>query len=77
MIEALFSFLAEYAASLVLGFVGGSAHYRYRLWKLRRQAPSAKVVTAQVSLSQQDYDRLLKKGKVDKHTLYATVDVKP
>ena len=74
MMEAVVRFIAEEAVSLVLGFVGGAAYYRYRLWKLRRHAPSAKVITAHVGLSQQDYDRLLKEGKVDKNTLYATVD---
>ena len=74
MMEALVRFLAEQAVSLVLGFVGGATYYRYRLWKLRRHAPSAKVISAHVSLSQQDYDRLLKKGKLDKNTIYAAVD---
>ena len=65
-------FLAEWAVTLVLGFVGGWGYSRYRLWMLRRHAPSAKVTTATVGLSQQDYDRLKKKGKVDKHTVYLT-----
>ena len=66
-------FFAEWAVTLVLGFVGGWGYSRYRLWMLRRHAPSAKVSNAQVGLSQQDYDRLLKKGKVDENTTYLTV----
>ena len=75
MINALLvQFLAEEAVALVLGFVGGAVYYRYRLWKLRRHAPSAKVITAHISLSQQDYNRLSKEGRIDKHTMYATVE---
>ena len=70
--EEAVQFLAGYAASLVLGFVGGWAYHRCRLWKLRRQAPSAKVTTASIALSQQDYDRLKKEGKLDKTTQYLT-----
>ena len=66
-------FLAEWAVTLVLGFVGGWGYSRYRLWMLRRHAPSAKVSNAQVSLARQDYDRLLKKGKVDENTTYLIV----
>ena len=51
---------------MVLGFLGGAAYYRYRLWTLRRQAPSATVTTASIALSQQDYDRLAKEGKLGK-----------
>ena len=56
--EAVVRFLPGYAASLVLGFLGGWAHYGYRLWRLRQHAPSATVTTASVALSQQDYDHL-------------------
>ena len=72
--EAVVRFLAEEAVSLVLGFLGGAAYYRYRLWKLRRHAPSAKVTTANIALSQQDYDRLVKEGKLGKNTQYAIVE---
>ena len=82
--EAVVRFLAEEAVSLVLGFLGGAAYYRCRLWNLRCQAPSAKVITASIALSQQDYDRLAraqrwpgwwgrKEGKLDKHTQYSIV----
>ena len=70
--EEAVSFLAGYAVSLVLGFLGGAAYYRCRLWKLRRQAPSATVTTASIALSQQDYDRLKKEGKLDETTQYLT-----
>ena len=68
--EAVVRFLAEEAVSLVLGFLGGAAYYRCRLWKLQRQAPSAEVTTASITLSQQDYDRLKKEGRLDETTLY-------
>ena len=71
--EAVVRFLAEEAVSLVLGFHGGAAYYRCRLWKLRRHAPSATVTTASIALSQQDYDRLEKEGKLDKTTQYSIV----
>ena len=72
--EAVVRFLPGYAASLVLGFLGGWAHYYYRLWKLRRHAPSATVTTASIALSQQDYDRLVKEGKLKKNTQYSIVE---
>ena len=72
--EAVVRFLAEEAVSLVLGFFGGAAYYRYRLWKLRRHVPSATVTTASIALSQQDYDRLVKEGKLGKNTQYAIVE---
>ena len=75
--EEAVSFLAGYAASLVLGFLGGAAYYRYRLWNLRRQAPSARVTTASITLSQQDYDRLKKEGKLDETTQYLIVERPP
>ena len=71
--EAVVRFLAEEAVSLVFGFLGGAAYYRCRLWNLRRHAPSATVTTASIALSQQDYDRLKKEGKLDKTTQYAIV----
>ena len=43
--EEAVSFLAGYAASLVLGFLGGAAYYRYRLWNLRRQAPAPELLS--------------------------------
>ena len=54
-------FVAEQALSLVLGFVGGWAYYRFRLWKIKRDAPSAKTVGFHVSLTQEDYDNLPRK----------------
>ena len=64
-------FFAEQALSLALGFSGGMAYHRYRLWKIKRHAPSAKVVSFHVSLTQQDYHRLPKK---ENDVMYATVD---
>ncbi len=71
MVEVLVGFLAEEVVSFFLGFVGGTAYHRYRIWKLKRHAPSADVVTASVSLSQRDYDRLPKKAK---NTQYLIID---
>ena len=39
---------------------------------LESQAPSARVTTASITLSQQDYDRLKKEGKLDETTQYLT-----
>ena len=71
MVEVVVGFLTEETVSLILGFVGGTAYHHYRLWKLRRHAPSAQVVTASVSLTQRDYDRL---PKQEKNTQYVIVD---
>ena len=81
--EEAVSFLAGYAVSLVFGFLGGAAYYRWRLWNIKRQAPSAEVITAHISLSQQDYDSLARaqrwpgwcgrKGKLDETTQYSIV----
>ena len=67
----LVSFLAEQTLSLALGFGGGMAYYRYRLWKIKRHAPSAEVVSFHVTLTQLDYDRLPKK---EPDVMYATID---
>ena len=72
--EAVVRFLPGYAVSLVLGFLGGWAHYHCRLWNLRRHAPSATVTTAFIALSQQDFDRLKKEGKLGKNTQYSIVE---
>ena len=64
-------FIAELSLSLVLGFVGGWGYHRYRLWKIKRNAPSAKAVCFHVSLSGQDYERLPKK---ESDVMYAVVD---
>lgn len=71
MVEVVVGFLAEEVVSLILGFIGGTAYHQYRLWKLRRHAPSAQVVTASVSLTQRDYDQL---PKQEKNTQYVIVD---
>ena len=81
--EAVIRFLAEEAVSLGFGFLGGAAYYRCRLWNLKRQAPSAEVITANIALSQQDYDHLAsaqrwpgwcgRKGKLDEYTQYSIV----
>ena len=59
--EILVSSIAEQALSLALGFGGGMVYHRYRLWKIKRHAPSAKATGFQVSLTQKDYDGLPKK----------------
>ena len=64
-------FVAEQALSLALGFGGGMAYYQYRLWKIKRHAPSAEAIGFHVSLTQQDYDRLPKK---EDDVMYARVD---
>ena len=50
-------FVLNHALSIVLGFFGGLAYHQYRLWKIKRYAPSAKIVSFHVTLTQQDYDR--------------------
>lgn len=57
----ILEFIAEQAVSLVLGFCGGWAYHQFRLWNIRRHAPSAKEVDYIYGLSQEDYDRLPKK----------------
>ena len=59
--EIIVLFIAEQTLSLALGFGGGMAYHRYRLWKIKRHAPSAKVVSFHVGLTQQEYDGLPKK----------------
>ena len=54
-------FIAERAMALALGFVAAMGYQRFRLWRIKRHAPSAKVATFHVSLTQQDYDGLKKK----------------
>ena len=69
--EIVVVWFAELVLSLALGFGGGWAHYRYRIWKIQRHAPSAEVVGFHVSLTQQDYDHLPKK---DDDVAYFIVD---
>ena len=59
--EVLVWFIAEQALSLALGFGGGMAYHRHRLWRIKRHAPSAKATGFQVGLSQEDFDGLPKK----------------
>ena len=54
-------FIAERAMALALGFVAAMGYQRFRLWRIKRHAPSAKVATFHVSLTQQHYDGLKKK----------------
>ena len=69
--EEIVGFLAGQALSLALGFAGGWLYHRYRLWRIKRDAPSAEVVSFHVSLTQEDYDRLPKK---EDDVQYAIVD---
>ena len=59
--EVVAWFFAEQGLSLVLGAGGGWGYCQYRLWKIRRHAPSAKEVSFHVGLTQEDFDRLQKK----------------
>ena len=54
-------FIAERAMALALGFVAAMGYQRFRLWRIKRHAPSARVATFHVALAQQDYDGLKKK----------------
>ena len=54
-------FVLNHALSLALGFFGGMAYHQYRLWKIKRHAPSAQVVSFHVKATQRDYDRIPKK----------------
>ena len=67
-------FIANHALSLALGFGGGMAYHRYRLWKIRRYAPSAEVTGFHVSLAQQHYDRLRNLGKKEDDVMYMIVN---
>lgn len=67
-------FVAEQAVSLILGFAGGFGYHRYRLWKIKRHAPSAKIVDLQVSLTQEDYDRMRNSKQLEKNTVYMTTE---
>lgn len=49
--------------SIPLGIVGGWAYQRYRYWKIRRHAPSAKVVGYHVVISKSDWEHLPKREK--------------
>ena len=54
----IISFLIEMAPAFPFGFLGGMAYYRYRFWKIKRHAPSAKMIGFHVYLSEQDYKNL-------------------
>ena len=56
--EALLLWLAQWAVSQALGSGVVTANDLRRLHKIKRQAPSAKVVKYQIALTQEDYDRL-------------------
>ena len=59
--EVLVLLLAEEGLSLALGLVGGMLYSRYRLWKIKRHAPSAEEVGSFfVKLTQEHFDRLPK-----------------
>ena len=42
-------FVLNHALSIVLGFFGGLAYHQYRLWKIKRHAPSTKIVNFHVT----------------------------
>ena len=60
-VGALLLFFAEWAISLALGSGVVKAKDLRRLHGLKRHAPSARLVNFQVSLTQEDYDRLPEK----------------
>ena len=66
-------FIAERAMALALGFVAAMGYQRFRLWRIKRHAPSARVTAFHVTLTQQDYDGL--KKKLD-DVIYITVPEK-
>ena len=57
----LMFFLGKLALGLVKVAAGG--YQKYRLWKIKWHAPSAKAIGFQISLTQCDYDNLPKKEK--------------
>ena len=63
-------FVLNHALSIVLGFFGGLAYHQYRLWRIKRHAPSAKIVSFHVTLTQQDYDR---QSKYEDDVMYNTL----
>ena len=51
----------EWLVESLLGTVIAKFHQWYRFAKIRKHAPSAKMVSFHVRLTQHDYDRLPKK----------------
>ena len=71
--EEAVSILAGCAVSLVFGFIGGCGVLPLPSLESpgdMRQAPT--VTTPSIALSQQDYDRLKKEGKLDETAQYLT-----
>ena len=58
MVTTFLLFLAEWIISHALGSGVVKANDLRRLHKIKRHAPSAKVVSFHVALTQEDYDRL-------------------
>ena len=54
-------FIAERAIEMAIALVVTTGYQWFRLWRVKRHAPSAKVKTFYVTLTQQDYDGLKKK----------------
>ena len=64
--------IVELVLGVVLGFIGAAAYNRYRLWKIKRYAPSAVATSFHVGLSEEDYQRLCTKCKTERDVMYMT-----
>ena len=63
--------IGELILGVVLGFVGAAVYNRYRLWKIKRYAPSATATSFHVGLLEEDYQRLRKLSKTERDVMYA------
>ena len=66
--------LGELILGVVLGFVGAAVYNRYRLWKIKRYAPSARASSFEVTLSKEDYQRLCEQGKTADDVIYDVLE---
>ena len=63
--------IVELVLGVVLGFIGAAVYNRYRLWKIKRYAPSAMATSFHVALLEEDYQRLRKLSKTERDVMYA------
>ena len=66
--------IVELVLGVVLGFIGAAVYNRYRLWKIKRYAPSAMATSFHVALLEEDYQRLREQGKTERDVMYATLE---